>query len=219
MTDRTELKQAITECIEGASAEGELSASEFERLQGLIEAIEAQAPYAAAERPDLIAGNWQTAFASFGAKHSAGKARAHASNLAIQSFNHLPSAPINVTDIRQEIDPPSGAYSNVILFEAGASGTEGLLIIHGAYKIDEDQPQRFHVAFDRAELRPAGSASLETLRQALELPEEAVTDTRFQPPKLWSDITYVDETMRINKGNFGGIYVMERCEHPMVAVG
>jgi len=217
MTDRLELKRDILAYLAGAGADGELSDDEFRRLQDLIERIEAEAPYVPSERQDLIAGNWQTAFASFGAKHSAGKSRAHVSNLAIQSFNHLPAAAIQVTDIRQEIDPGTAIYSNVILFTA-EGGAEGQLIIHGTYKLDAERPRRFHISFDRAELRPGSSASEAALKQALGLAEDASTDVSFQPPKLWSDITYVDESLRINKGNFGGVYVMERCDEPMISV-
>jgi hypothetical protein len=218
MTNRETLKRDILECLEGASTDGELGEAEFGRLQGLIEKLEAEAPYVASERQDLIAGNWDTAFASFGAKHSAGKSRAHLSNLAIQSFNHLPSAPIRVLDIRQEIDPASAVYSNVIILEGENGGPGGLLIIHGNYTLNAEHKQRFNVAFHRAELRPSGNASLPELKQSLGLPEDAATDVTFKPPKLWSDITFVDESVRINKGNFGGVYVTTRSEHPMISV-
>jgi len=219
MSDRALLKRQILDCISRASPDGELAEQEFVRLQQLVEEIAAHAPYVPAERQDIIAGNWQTAFASFGAKHSAGKSRAHRSDLAIQSFNRLPSAAIRVTDIRQEIDHLRRTYSNVILFAPAEGGSEAALIIHGRYTVDPDLSQRFHAAFERAEVRPLGArGDLAALKEALGLPSEAATDVSFTPPKLWSDIVYADETLRINKGNFGGLYVVERCDLPMISV-
>jgi hypothetical protein len=218
MADSESLKRQIRDCISSASPEGELASQDFERLQQLVEQIAAHSTYVPAERQDIVAGNWQTAFASFGAKHSAGKSRAHESNLAIQSFNHLPSAPIRVTDIRQEIDHSSRTYSNVILFTPPNGGTEAAMILHGRYAIDPELPHRFHVAFERAELRALdGSGNVAALRHVVGLPPEAATDVTFAPPKLWSDIIYVDEDLRINKGNFGGLYVVERCDLPMMS--
>lgn len=218
MSDQDELKRRVLDCVGRASAQGELAPEDLEELHRLVDGIAGHSPYVPGERQDILAGNWQTAFASFGAKHSAGKARVQDSDLAVQSFNHLPSAPIRVTDILQEIDPPTAGYSNVIRFSAPDGSAGGVLIIHGAYEVDSARPERFHIAFGRAELRPTGAASLDMLSAALGLPAGASLDVAFKPPKLYSDILYLDETLRINRGNFGGLYVVERSDEPMVSV-
>jgi hypothetical protein len=43
---------------------------------------------------DKVVGRWDTDFAHFGGKHSAGKPKVHDSDLKLQSFNRFPAAPI-----------------------------------------------------------------------------------------------------------------------------
>lgn len=217
MTDRAMLKSALLELVEHAPPGELLPPEDVQELDQLASELSAHSLYVPAERLDVAAGNWETLFASFGPKHSAGKALVQDSDLAIQSFNHLPSAAIRVGGIRQEIDPPTSVYSNVILFSSPDGSADGVLVIHGRYTLDA-RADRFHVAFDRAELRAGSSSDMADLLSALGLDANALTDVSFKPPRLHSDMVYLDDDLRINRGNFGGLYVVARCDSPMISL-
>lgn len=218
MTERVRLKSALLELV-GQAPPGELlSPKDVQELDRLASELSAHSLYVPAERLDVVAGNWETLFASFGPKHSAGKALVQDSDLAIQAFNNLPSAAIRVSGIRQEIDPPTAVYSNVILFSAPDESADGVLVIHGRYTLDAARSDRFHVAFDRAELRAGPPRDMAGLLRALSLAPDALTDVSFKPPKLHSDMVYLDDDLRINRGNFGGLYVVVRCDLPMISL-
>lgn len=218
MTDWARLKSALLKLVDKAPPGELLSPEDVQELDGLASELSAHSLYVPAERLDVAAGNWETLFASFGPKHSAGKALVQDSDLAVQAFNHLPSAAIRVSGIRQEIDPPTAVYSNVILFSAPDGSADGVLVIHGRYMLDATRADRFHVAFDRAELRAGSAGDMAGLLRALGLAPDALTDASFKPPKLHSDMVYLDDDLRINRGNFGGLYVVARCPSPMISL-
>lgn len=165
------------------------------------------APMDAQER---VEGRWETLFAHFGARHSAFKAKVHDSNLKIQSFNLLPPAPVRIERICQEIARAGAAYNNVIDFIAMDGATRGLIILHGRYREDAENRQRFAVDFYRFELRPQAGVSEAALLAALGLPADMALVHELTPPRLHSDVIYLDDDLRINTGSFGGLYVLRR---------
>ena len=83
---------------------GAFSDEAFDELGRLVEAIRLENVYPAPlDTLDKVVGRWDTDFAHFGGKHSAGKPNVHDSDLKWQSFNRFPAAPIRVTRICQEI--------------------------------------------------------------------------------------------------------------------
>jgi PAP_fibrillin len=211
MTNRGEAKKALLDHIDQADANGGFDDAGFEALGTLVEALAPLTPVAAPTRDtQWVAGPWASVFAHFGAKHSAGKTRRHPATLKVHSFNAFGEVPIWVDAIDQEIDPATGAYNNVVTIELGDAGIPALLIIHGAYTPDAENPQRFQVAFTQAEVLPRDGSTEAQLRAAIGDGPDAPLSRPFKAPRLHSDVIYVDEDLRINKGNFGGLYVMKR---------
>lgn len=212
MSQAEQLKTRLHACLDTADAAGGLDEETFTTLMGLIDELAQVNPYVAAERPDMVAGSWSTLFASFGARHSSGKTVRHAADLKIHSLGQLPSAPMQVLSIVQEIDEHGDAYNNVVDFECGEEDTPGRLIVRGRFSCDPAAPIRYQVGFYRAEVLPRDGATQATLCAGLGFSEGEPLSAEFKPPPFYSDILYVDEALRINRGNFGGVYVLTRRE-------
>ncbi|MCS6947883.1 MAG: hypothetical protein NZM12_09730, partial [Steroidobacteraceae bacterium] len=99
--------RTLIELIETEDAHGgPWSEAAFARLAEIVAALRPHTKVPAPiDAPDAIGGRWETLFAHFGARHSAGKAKIHDSTLKIQSFNRFPPSPIRVLRICQEIAP------------------------------------------------------------------------------------------------------------------
>lgn len=217
---RAELKRELLAHVEAVAAGGAAySDEEFARLERLVAAIRPLSPLPEPiNTPARVQGRWATAFAHFGARHSAGKLEVHDSNLKIQSFNQFPPAPIRVQRICQEIASGPQAYNNVIDFTTPDGQASGMIIVRGRYRGDAAEPQRFGVDFYRIEIAPTHGTTEVQLRAGLGfVPEQRLAAER-KPPKLYSDVVYLDEDMRINLGSLGGMYLLRRLNERGVSV-
>jgi len=188
------------------------------RLEALIEAIQPLSPIPdPAKQLPLVAGSWSNMYARFGVGHSKGKSHREASSLSLQTFKAFPDIPIRVVEILQEIDLEPKTYNNVVLFETLA-GVPGVVIIHGRYEPDDEDARRFRVVFYAAEVRPRGDLDEAGLRAALGFDADAALHREFKPAKLYSDVVYLDEQIRINIGGMGGVYVLARRTEPAISL-
>jgi hypothetical protein len=217
---RAELKAALLAHLDSVAARGtSYSEQDFARLEGLVSAIRPLSPLPRPlTTPERVQGRWATAFAHFGARHSAGKLERHDSNLKVQSFNLFPPVPIRVLRICQEIATAGQAYNNVIDFETPDGKASGLIIVRGRYHGSADAPQRFGVDFYRVEIAPRAQTDEAQLRASLGFGAEQPLIADRKPPKLYSDVVYLDEDMRINLGSLGGMYLLRRLLEPGVSV-
>jgi hypothetical protein len=208
--ERETLKRELLSVV-AAFNQSEADAIHPPELAGLIEALIPLSPI-----PDpinylpLMAGSWTSLYAKFGVGHSKGKSHRDDSTLSLHSFRAFPDAPIRVSEILQEIGVAPNAYNNVVLFETIEGAIPGLIIIHGDYERDMADPKRFRVVFRRAEIQPRNGAAEADLREALRLPADATLTRAFKPARLYSDVVYLDGSIRINIGGMGGVYVLER---------
>jgi hypothetical protein len=188
------------------------------RLDVLIEAIQPLSPISdpAHQLPSVV-GSWSNLYARFGVGHSKGKSHREESTLSLQTFRVFPDVAIRVVEILQEIDLEPKTYHNVVLFETLA-GAPGLVIIHGRYEPDDEDARRFRVVFYAAEVRPRDGLDEAGLRAALGLDPDALLRREFKPAKLYSDVVYLDEQIRINIGGMGGVYVLARRAEPAISL-
>jgi len=219
-TDRPQPRQQLLDHLDHQDALGGYSDEAFEQLGRLVEALKptnpVPAPMDALER---VEGRWETLFAHFGARHSAGKPKVHESNLKVQTFNCFPPVPVRVEHISQEIARPGSAYNNVIDFVAADGETRGTIIVRGRFEEDPANRQRFMVEFYRAELQPAADGSEAGLRTALGFAaDEALAKDLAKPPRFHSDVIYLDDDLRVNVGGLGGLYVLRRSADQAVSV-
>lgn len=222
MKSAASLKDLI-ELIESEDRHGQpWSEGSFAKLGELVAALQPQTQYPApVDAPQAITGRWETLFAHFGARHSAGKPKVHDSNLKVHSFNRFPPSPIRVLRMCQEIDAATAAYNNVVDISAPApdgNAVRGTVIVYGRYRGEDSDRQRFDVDFYRIELRPGLGVSETDFRAAIAFAPQDPLQAELKPPRLHSNVIYLDDTFRINVGSLGGLYVLRRLSEQPVSI-
>lgn len=150
-----------------------------EAIKRLAGELEAANPTPVTSRADaLLKGRWHLLYSSFGLQRDA--------TLARLSFNALPKTPVHVTDLWQEVDPATGLYDNIVDHD------EGSAITLGQFKPVGDQ--RLDVVFTDMLVTGLGATRL------------PIDNTKI--PALHSDVTYLDEDFRLNRGSYGNLYVL-----------
>jgi hypothetical protein len=206
-----DIKNQLLTLIDQADAAGGFTDETFAELTALVDELRSQTPVPAPmDALEKVEGLWETVFAHFGAKHSAGKPKVHDSNLKVQSFNAFPPSPIRVLNICQEISRVESAYNNVIDFVAADGVTMGIIVVHGRFREVPENRQRFAVDFYAVELRPVPDGDTAALRAALDLDTNHALHITLKPPRLYSDVVYLDDHHRVNTGSLGGLYVLRR---------
>lgn len=211
MPDRSRTRAVLLAHLDTASPEGGLTEQGFARLGELVAELSAMSVYPRpAERPDVLAGRWVTVFAHFGARHSAGKPRVHESDLRIHSFNKFPALPISVLALHQEVAADGSRYDNIVSIAPPGGVACGAVITHGRWVVDAQDPRRLNIEFDRVELRPAAADGAVAMRAALGAPADLPLSAGLNVGKLYSDVVYLDDELRINIGIQGGLYVLSK---------
>jgi hypothetical protein len=161
----------------------EAGGESVDAIKALAADLEALNPTPAPARADaLLKGRWRLLYSSFGLQRQA--------TLGRLSFNVLPrSAPIRVERLFQEVDPATGLYDNVVEY-IDESGVSGVSLTIGMFSPADDR--RMDVVFTHA--------------QATGYARTAIDNARIPP--LWSEVTYLDEDFRLNRGSYGSLYVL-----------
>ena len=217
--ERLAARAALLAHLDTATPQGGLSDAGFAELEVLVKTLRPTTLYAApAETPRQLAGRWDTLFAHFGAAHSANKPRVHDSSLKAHSFSKFPDRPIRVSRICQEVTADGSGYNNIVSIAAPNGSSQGLIITRGRWRADPENKSRLHVDFYDLELRPLGGQSDAAWREALGLPADQPLSVEFKPPRLWSDVVYLDDDLRLNVGSFGGLYVLTKLNEAAISL-
>ncbi len=169
-----------------------------------------------------VHGRWMNEFSSFGSvggKKNKGTGSGAVFTLKLLSFAKLPEIEVVVPQSYQEIQPATGCYNNVIYFETVENGTKGVLYVKGKFRIDKSNAQRFLVDFTSIGCEPRAELMTDQdFRASLGVDPKTPLRSDFPPPKLHSDIVYLDDTMRINVGSLDGHYVLSKTPDSMESV-
>jgi hypothetical protein len=168
--------------------EGPLSVGgpEADEIVRLAAELEAHNPTPApAHDGARLRGRWKLLYSSFGLQREA--------TLARLSFNALPKTPVTVTELWQEVDPATGLYDNIV------DHREGSVVTLGTFKPASDH--RLDVLF--TDIVTTGMD-----------PTRVPIDNSKIPP-LWSDVVYLDDDFRLNRGAFGNLYVLALVERDL----
>jgi len=166
------------------------------QIDALATELEGMSPIAApTKQASAINGRWRLLYSSFGLEQE--------TTLRRLSFSRLPRLPIKVTSIHQEVNAGSGAYDNVV-YGLTPSGLEVINVVEGQFKPDPEHPQRMQIAFTGTYVYPVDeSLSVADFRKALGAEEGDVLAAGLQTQGLYSDVTYLDDDFRLNRGSVG----------------
>jgi hypothetical protein len=148
---------------------------------------------------DLVQGSWQLLYSTFGLERE--------TTLQRLSFGKFPNVRISVTGIFQEIYLEDQKYNNLIEFTVG-DAVRGIVIVAGRYTIENHQ--RLNIDFWETSVKSV-SNDLDELafREILGINHNLplVATLAFNG---WSDITYLDDNLRLMRGNQQNLYVLVR---------
>ncbi|MBW4645024.1 MAG: PAP/fibrillin family protein [Goleter apudmare HA4340-LM2] len=147
----------------------------------------------------LVEGRWRLLYSTFGLERE--------TTLQRLAFGKLPNVAVNVTGIFQEIYPDGQQYNNSIEFTA-PSGINGIVRVTARYTLEGSQ--RLNVDFLETAVTSANNhLSDAALREALGIDDESPLASTLSF-NGWSDITYLDEELRLMRGNNQNLYVLLR---------
>lgn len=217
---RETIKADLLSVIDLAAPDGTYSDENYETLQRLMDELTALTPTPRpVDKQAFVAGHWETLYAQFAVRHTAGKTIAHDNMFHFVSWSNLPKLPFRNLDLRQEIHHESGDYNNVHLIQPIGGGLDCYYTLFGRYTVEADEPQRYKVDFYRGEIRGQNYESDDEIRKAFGFEDGQRIEFKMEKsPPLHSDIVYCDEDIRINFGSIGGKYVLRRKESPWLSV-
>lgn len=172
-----------------------------ERIEKLAENIEALTPTdAPTGQMEAVEGRWRLLYSSFGLERE--------TTLERLAFGKLPNVPVSVTGIFQEIYTDNQQYNNLIEFTFG-SGNKGVTKVAACYRVENSK--RLNIDFLEAS---AFSATDELNPSAFHNALGVHSDSLKSSLSFsgWSDITYLDETLRLMRGNHENLYVLVRTD-------
>lgn len=179
-----------------------------QRIAALAEVVAAAnpRPTVAVDGLDALAGRWRLLYSGFRLERRA--------TLRRLSFAKLPDVEVTITGIFQEITADGANYNNVVEFEheglRGAQETRG--------RFEPEAPNRLNIRFEETSvyaIEPAVDES--ALRERLGV----AADARLRAPvsfEGWSDVTYLDDELRVMRGNLGNLYVIVRDDAAPVSL-
>lgn len=147
----------------------------------------------------LVEGRWQLLYSTFGLERE--------TNLSSLSFGKLPNVAVSVTGIFQEIYIAGQHYNNLIEFTV-PSGVKGITIVTGRYTIANSR--RLVIDFlETSVIKATEDLNDSAFREALGVEQNSALESTLSGSG-WSDITYVDENLRLMRGNQQNLYVLVR---------
>ena len=206
-------RELLQVCDSEPSSEGdEQRTAEVKRLiDELIQHNPIAKPLSASE----FDGRWQEAYSSLGVRYARGRPLRGEFDLKQLSFGKLGSVPVQLDSVHQEVDRASCAYNNVIDFHHAETGTQGRVTMYGRFSVDGENPQRANVNFYAVQAMPVAGEDAAKWQESLGLGGDRRHDLR--PPKLHSDVVYLDADTRINFGSVGGVYVLRQTPESPVS--
>jgi hypothetical protein len=212
-----ELYDLIAETKAGFAAED----PRVERLKAVIYALAEQNPYTdSVRRADVHGGRWDAIYWSFGGQGQGrikGQGTGVETTLADFSMQRLPPIPYIFLDNALENDPATGRYHFHARIKLGREKIPALQYTLGHYVPDETNGNRFLVDFHTFDIRPEDNRPVDdAFAAAVGAPDATKLRAQFpKMPQLYTDIIFIDDELRIQRGQLDGHYVMKRSAEPM----
>jgi hypothetical protein len=194
------LKQELISISQTTDIGFNLTAETKQQIESLATQIEELNPTPEpTSQMQLVEGRWQLLYSTFGLERE--------TTLQRLAFGKLPNVAVSVNGIFQEIYTNGQQYNNLIEFTA-PSGVNGIVKVKAQYTLEGSQ--RLNVDFLETSVTSTNhDLSDAALRQALGVD----ADSPLASPLSfngWSDITYLDDKLRLMRGNHQNLYVLLR---------
>lgn len=218
---RAELLDIISTHKEGFAS----GTPESERIDALIDEIAPLTKYPdPMSHPEVFRGHWSGDYYNMG--KLVGGSGAHnqgvgvTTSLKVWSMGRLPDIPSQFLGSGLEIDPETGAYNFFSHFAIGEKKIPSYHFAFASFRTKEEQLDRFFVDFDSFKIVPADhDMSIEDFVEETGLGSMDNVAAEMNPkPKLWSQVAYMDDEMRIQLGQLGGHYIMFKTDLPMYSI-
>ncbi|RCJ19599.1 fibrillin [Nostoc minutum NIES-26] len=200
-SELVKLKQELIAISEASELGFNYTPTAKDQIEALAEKLEALNPTTEpTNNIELIQGRWRLLYSTFGLERE--------TTLQRLSFGKLPNVVVEVTGIFQEVYLIGQQYNNIIEFRTG-SDVLGILLVKGRYTIEDSK--RLNIDFLSTSVKSANDdlsddAFYETLGIENELVESTLSFSG------WADITFLDENLRLVRGNQQNLYVLLRDE-------
>lgn len=225
MADRNALRAELLALIATHKEGFAAGTPATQRIDALIDELLPLSPYPdALDHPEVFRGHWAAEYHSIGKLVGGAGAQNQGvgvtASLKVFSMGRMPDIPARFLGNGLEIDPPSGAYNFVAHFELGEKRVPCYHFSIAKYRRNESNLRRFQVDFEAIRVVPVDPAmTMAELAAAVGIDDPAQLDVTLQPTtKLWSDVAYMDDEIRIQLGQLGGHYVMRRTDLPMYSI-
>jgi len=225
MTDRLALRRELLDLIANHKEGFASGTPESQRIDALIDELLPLSPYAnALDHPEVFRGHWAAEYHNIGKLVGGAAAQNQGvgvtASLKVFSMGRLPDIPARFLGNGLEIDPATGAYNFVAHFELGEKRVPTYHFSLARYQRREENLRRFFVEFEGFKVVPMDSSmSMERFAAEIGVSDPALLSHDLHPrTKLWSDVAYMDDDLRIQLGQLGGHYVMRRTDLPMYSI-
>ncbi|MBW4507154.1 MAG: PAP/fibrillin family protein [Scytonematopsis contorta HA4267-MV1] len=172
-----------------------------EQIETLAERIETLNPTnEPTNQMELVQGHWQLLYSTFGLEREA--------TLERLSFGKLPNVSVTVTNIFQDIYTDGQQYTNIVEF-ALDSGIKGQVVVVGCYTVEGSQ--RLNIDFLETYVENTSTNLTESVLFMKTLGMDGKSNLKSTLSfNGWSDITYLDEDLRLMRGNNQNLYVLKK---------
>ena len=225
MSSRDALLQELLRLISTHKEGFKSGTPESKRIDALIDELSPLSPYPnALDHPEVFRGHWAADYHNIGRLVGGAAAKDEGIGVTVSlkvfSMGRLPDIPSTFLGNGLEIDPQTGDYNFVAQFLLGERRIPSHHFSFAKYHRREENLRRFFVEFTGFKVVPAdASMSMEDFAHETGVDDPALLSAELQPrPKLWSEVAYMDDQVRVQLGQLGGHYVMLRTDRPMYSI-
>ena len=198
---------------------------ESQRIDALIDELTPLSKYPRAlEHPEIFSGHWSAQYHNIGRLVGGPDAKDEGVGVTVSlkvfSMGRMPDIPATFLGNGLEIDPQTGDYNFVSRFLLGEKQVPAFQFANAKYRHKPKFPNRFFVDFMGFRMVPAAAdMSMEEFASACGVEDPAQFSHDLNPAtKLWSDVAYMDDEIRVQLGQLGGHYIMARTSLPMYSI-
>jgi len=195
-----DLKRRLIELAASADARFAAAPEHEREIVALVERLEQLNPtHEPARCASLLDGRWRMRYSSFKLDRNP--------TLNRLAFGKLPAIEVRVAGIYQEVDTSGGHFNSLVVFTR--NGASGIHVIAGRFRPIDGT--RLDINFFATHVR-ALNGDTAALHRALGVADERELSAQLEAPPLWSEVSYLDQDLRLMRASYRNLHVLTRDE-------